>query len=163
VALTDYQPETSTIEFAKGGSFTVRGLSLDIISALVRKHLPDLDKLVALAIDAIPQDGGFGAGEAMYVAQRLTTEAPGLVSSIIAMASDSPSEEGAKAAAQLGIAKQIEAITEIGRLTFEEVGGVKKFSTWLIQIISTNLPRDVQSNLVKKAPQLFSTMLSDQT
>lgn len=129
MALADYQPERVTIEF-KGGSFSVKGLSLDDVTVLMRHYLDDLDEILAIyARDVDPQKTV--AATAQY-AVALVREAPALVAHVIALAAEEP--DRIEQARRLPIPVQVEALKEIGRLTFEEAGGAKKFFESLAEL-----------------------------
>lgn len=74
----------------------------------------------------LDQNGGASMTEQglLTTATSLASEAPGLVSNLIARSADDP--DWVDSAAKLPLMKQIEAVTIIARLTFDEVGGVKK-------------------------------------
>lgn len=122
MALADYQPERVDIQF-KGGPLSVRGLSLDDVSVLVKHHLTDLDQLLELYSKNV--DPQLAVMATAQYAVTLVREAPALVANFIALAADEP--EQADKARRLPIPVQVECIKEIGRLTFEEAGGAKKF------------------------------------
>lgn len=128
MSLADFKPETLTVSF-KGGSFDVRGLSIIDLSQLMRTHLNDLDALFDL-YEKEANNISFGNVAMAKYATRLISDAPGLVSHIIALSADEP--EMVNAAERLPMMAQLDAIQKIGKLTFEEVGGVKK----LIEMIS---------------------------
>jgi hypothetical protein len=122
MALADYQPERVDIPF-KGGSFQVKGLSLDDVSVLMKHHLTDMDELLELYSRNVSQDIAVAA-TAQY-AVTLVREAPALVANVLALAAEEP--DSVDNARRLPIPTQIEALKVIGRLTFEEAGGAKKF------------------------------------
>lgn len=118
--LVGYQQERRTIALSGGNSFTVRGLSLSDLSVLIREYYEDLSTLVDLfdGTKMTMQDWS-------PIVLPLVSQAPGLSASIIALASD----EGTAAIPsilQLPAPVQIKALTDIGDLTFTEVGGVGK-------------------------------------
>lgn len=118
--LVGYQQERRTIALSGGNSFTVRGLSLSDLSVLIREYYEDLSALVDLF------DGKkMTMQDWSPIVLPLVSQAPGLSASIIALASD----EGTAAIPsilQLPAPVQIKALTDIGDLTFTEVGGVGK-------------------------------------
>lgn len=123
--LPEYIPFTESITVrGKGGETVIelRGLNLIDITEVFKTHLPDLSQL-AMLLDA---NGGVNMTEQgmLNASSSLVTQAPGLVSNLIARAADDP--DWVNSAAKLPVMKQIEAVTTIARLTFEEVGGVKK-------------------------------------
>lgn len=125
MALVGYKPPVDTVEF-KGGSFQVKGLSLNDVSILVQANLQDMEVL----FDTF--DKGVGDGTNMdftTIASTLLSHAPRFVTNAIALACTEadPFEDKLAAAAALPMPVQIEAIKKVGSLTFEEAGGVKKF------------------------------------
>jgi hypothetical protein len=122
VALPEYKPATHVIQL-KGAPFYVRGLSLEDITYLVNNHLPDLEKISDLYEQ---HTQNVFTDEAMKkLMLRLLSELPAVASEIIACAADAPGE-GTKVR-KYPAPVQIESLFVIARLTFEEVGGVKKF------------------------------------
>jgi hypothetical protein len=122
MGLNNYQPERH--EFAlKGGSFSVRGLSLEDVSRLVNHHLPDIEAL----IDLIVGDRDLASLDQLQLQPlvvSLVGQAPGFVANLIALAADEP--DGAKSAARLPAPVQIDVVMKIGEMTFSDVGGVGK-------------------------------------
>ncbi len=132
MALSDYTPETLTVK-TKKVSFEVRGLSFTDLSSLVRAHYHDLEQL----FDLYAKDAGDGQLTNLAIARYATSlisEAPALVSHIIALAADEP--EMVNQASRLPLLAQTDALQKIGTLTFEEIGGVKKMLAQLSQLAS---------------------------
>lgn len=132
MALSDFKPETLTVS-TKKVSFEVRGLSFVDLSSIVRLHYHDLEALFEL----YAADSASGAVTNLAIARYATTlirEAPGLVSHIIALAADEP--EMVNNAARLPLLAQTDALQKIGKLTFEEIGGVKKMMAQISQLAS---------------------------
>lgn len=122
MGLADYQPPAETIEY-KGGSFDVRGIALDDLALLLKNHMADIDALIDIYEKEVREDVRVTA-IAQY-AMGLVKEAPGLVANAIALCSDAP--DSVDKARRLPLAVQVKALEAIGRLTFEEAGGPKKF------------------------------------
>lgn len=123
--LPEYIPFTETIKVrGKNGTqeIELRGLNLLDLTAIFKTHLPDLGNLAML----LDQNGGTNMTEQglLNMSTSLVQEAPGLVASLVARAAGDP--DWADSAARLPLMAQIEAVTTIARLTFDEVGGVKK-------------------------------------
>lgn len=135
MALVDYQPTRVTIDF-KDGSFQVRGLGLVDLGVLLKDHLDDLDALIALYEKDVREDVQ-AAATAQY-AVSLVREAPGLVANVIALASDEP--DSVDQARSLSMPLQVKALSEIGRLTFEESGGPKNFFESLKKLFGSMRP-----------------------
>jgi len=131
MALADYVVERKAVPF-KGGSFDVRGLSLDDVTVLMREHLSDLDQVFELYASSASQEAL--VGETARYAIKLVQEAPGLVSNVIALASDEPGS--AATARSLSIPVQVDALEKIFMLTFEEAGGAKKFFESLSRLLT---------------------------
>jgi hypothetical protein len=125
MSLVGYQPPTGTVPF-KGGSFQVKGLSLEDVSVLVQTNLENMEHLWGVL------DKGIGDGSGINVeriAGELVMHAPNFARTMIAIAATDEADFNEKlaAASRLTVAIQVEAVKLIGSLTFEEVGGVKKF------------------------------------
>lgn len=125
MSLVGYQPPTGTVQF-KGGSFDVKGLSLEDVSVLVQTNMANMEHLWALL------DNGIGDGSGINVeriAAEVVAHAPNFARTMIALAATDDADFEAKltGASRLTVAIQVEAVKMIGTLTFEEVGGVKKF------------------------------------
>ena len=125
VKLPEYIPFTETINI-RGQSGNValelRGLNLLDVTEVFKTHLPDLSNLATL----LDTNGGLNMTEKgmLQASSALVTQAPGLVANLICRSAGDPS--WVDSAAKLPMMVQIEAITTIARLTFDEVGGVKK-------------------------------------
>lgn len=130
MALADYSPERVAIGF-KGGSFQVRGLSLDDVSVLMKDHLADLDELLVLYSRNV--DPQMTVAATAQYAVTLVREAPSLVANVIALASDEP--DAIDNARRLPLPTQVDALKAIGQLTFEEAGGAKKFFESLKELV----------------------------
>ena len=117
--LAGYQPVTREVALGAGNSFSVRGLSLNDLAVLVREHFPDLDAIVDLVgnFDKITADQ-FGP-----LALSVVSQAPGFAANVIALAAG---EGDASDAERLPGPVQVKALLDIGELTFNEVGGIKK-------------------------------------
>jgi hypothetical protein len=131
MALADYQPQRQTIPF-KGGSFEVKGLSLDDVAVLMKHHLTDLDELFELYAKNVNPEMAV-AVTAQY-AVSLVREAPGLVAQIIALAAEEP--DMVPMARKLSMPIQVEALKTIATLTFDDAGGAKKFYESLIGLVA---------------------------
>lgn len=126
MALSDYVPERRPVVVNGKPLFAVEGLSFDTLAVLVKTHMPDFD-----AIFGTIQDGEIRGEDRLAhlqrVSQNIVLQAPGLAANIISVASGEPLDEKLVAAARrLPFPAQVEALMNIGELTFEEVGGIKK-------------------------------------
>lgn len=115
---------TCTIKVGKG-DFTVRGLSFEDVAALIHEHRADVDRVVELFKSSKDSDGALAA--------TLVRELPVLTAKAIARAADEPAMH--EKVRRLPVPTQLEAIQAIGRLTFEETGGVKKFAEQLVGLL----------------------------
>ena len=118
MALSDIAVPTEIISVGRH-SFSVRGLSFEDVTALINRHQIALEALI----------GMYGKATDADLLQFLIRESPTLAAQIIALASDEPDQE--KAVRRLPLPTQIDALTMVAKLTFEEAGGVKKFAEQL--------------------------------
>lgn len=109
----------------------VRGLAFVDVAALIQQHRNELDRLVGLFTAKVGEKPG-----TQDLIKVLLAEMPALAAAIIAHGCDEPQQ--ASKAARLPIAVQTEAILAIGRLTFEEAGGVKKFAEQLVALFGAS-------------------------
>ena len=121
MGLTNYKPVRHEIVLQDNEPLSIRGLSLEDISALVQHHLPDIEALFELfeRTGSLNDDEGF-----RNIVLAAVNEAPGFVANLIAMAADEP--DAAQNAQQLPGPVQVQALLMIGDLTFKDVGGIKK-------------------------------------
>lgn len=115
-----------------GGSFTVKGLSLNDVSLLIHHHLPDIEALFDLFTNAKDvTDTDFRP-----LAVSLVSQAPGFAANVIALAAGEP--DNAKAAETIPFPVQVDVLMKIGDLTFSEVGGVKKALESIVPLLASN-------------------------
>lgn len=132
MALSDFQPDTITIAVGSKTTFDVRGLSFIDLSSIMRTHFNDLENLFELYEKEAGQDIS-NISMARY-ATALIKDAPGLVAHLIALAADEP--EMVNKVHRLPLLSQVDALRAIGKLTFEEVGGVKKLIGMITDLAS---------------------------
>jgi hypothetical protein len=138
MALSDFTPESRPVVVNGKALFNVAGLSLDSLAVLVRTHMPDLEAIFDMVmVEGLP-DEGWGEHLAR-ISTGLASQAPGLVANIIVTAQvDEPvSEQLIGIARRLPFPVQVEALTNIGALTFDEAGGVKKAVESLLVMLSS--------------------------
>lgn len=136
--LAGYQPEQRVIPINASNSFTVRGLGLNDIAVLVREHFPDLHTL----FDLFNTVGDLEPERLRPLIISVVSQAPGFAANVIALAAG---EGDASDAERLPIPVQIQALMDIGQLTFTDVGGIKK-------------AMEVVAALLKKNPEIGETM-----
>lgn len=118
--LADFRPTKVEIEHNGKPLVSVRGLCLDDISILVRAHLITLNKIAEQAKAGV-QGGVFGVNDLFML--ELIAKAPDAMWDIIALASDEP--EYGDNARKMPASLQIKILTEVMRLTLEDIGGPK--------------------------------------
>jgi hypothetical protein len=125
MALTDFSPESVEVPVGKT-TVCVRGFTLEDLSLLLRLHLEDVSKIIQL-IQLAKGVAAEGADESVMTEAivRLIVDAPGVASNIIAIAADE--DRSADLALRLPLAVQIRLLSEIGRMTFEDMGGPGNF------------------------------------
>lgn len=125
----------------------LRGFSLNDITELVSKHQTELAALfgVFMADGALKVD----IGDVKEIGTELLKASPAVAGDIIAFAAGEP--EGGEAAQQLPFPIQIEALENIGKLTFDAQGGPKKVIEVVTRILRgvTGLLNEVGSTKIK--------------
>lgn len=131
MALSDITVPTETISVGTA-SFTVRGLCFDDVTRIIKTHQEAVEKVIDAYGNKVPDAA---------ILQMLISELPELTAKVIACAADEP--DAVQNARKLSMPKQVDALTAIARLTFDEVGGVKKFADQLASLfggLRSNLP-----------------------
>ena len=108
-------------------AFDVRGLSFHDLSALFSEMKDDLIELVGMYIEASEsgEDPLQGGDAGLVFLKEVITQLPDLAAKVVAIGADEP--DMSETVKQLPFPKQLEAVMEIGRLTFEDEDGLKKF------------------------------------
>jgi hypothetical protein len=128
VGLKHLKIAVETIE-SSAGDFTVRGLNLDDIVAIVNAYRPELTELFG----QIQSDGeNFSLADPTTLAESLGKAAPGSVAMIIAYGADEKDVDLVRA---IPFPAQLEALEKIGKLTFATEGGPKKVVEIIIRIL----------------------------
>lgn len=137
--LAGYQPEYRIIQIGTTNSFQVRGLGLNDVAVLVREHFPDLEALSDLFGNLDEMD----AQKMQPLVLSLVSNAPGFAANVIALAAG---EGDASDAEKLPFPIQVQALLDIGELTFNDVGGIKK----AMELIAALLKKTEVSNKITK-------------
>lgn len=139
MSLANFKPESRVVK-GKNYELTVRGLCLEDLSGLLRTHMADLEHV----FDLYEKQGADSLSTVALgkFVLALVKDAPGLVAHAIALACDEP--QFVENAAKLPFMAQVNALKDIGALTFEEVGGVKKFVENLSQLVDGLRPAESQ-------------------
>lgn len=136
MALSDFIPERRPVLVNGKPLFSVEGLSLDTLAVLVKTHLPDLEHVFDIIVKGERADETL-AEQLARVSIGLASQAPGLVANIIAVSSGEPvTDDLIRMARRLPFPVQVDALTSIGSMTFEEVGGVKKAAESLMTLLA---------------------------
>lgn len=137
MSLADFTVHRDQVAF-QGGTLSVRGLSLNDITFLVRDHLDELNTLFAMYEKEETRETA--AAQSVQFAIRIIKETPRLVAQLIVLASDSPQDQLAKAET-LPLPVQVEMMRKIIEMTFEEAGGAKKFLDSLVTMVTALRPK----------------------
>lgn len=136
MSLKAYKPETEAVKLGKSGAFNVRGMSTRDISKLLREHMEDIELMFGIYenMSAAGSDSAF----VDRVIGHLITEMPLLATKIIVIASDEGEfdEEALANVEKLPLPIQMDALLKVMKLTFEEVGGVKKFMQTVMTMLA---------------------------
>lgn len=133
MSLRGFKPLTETVALPDGETFSVRGLSLEDISILLRHHYEPIrvlfDRYVgAASAEAVTQTlGAEDVGPGLEdVFRDALSMAPGLLADAIALGADEP--DLADAARKLPVGVQIDAVEKVITLTLKAEGGVEKLT-----------------------------------
>ncbi|MEP2533551.1 hypothetical protein [Shimia sp.] len=140
MGLGAFTPKTEKVEIP-GGEFTVRGLSLEDFTVLLREHYQPakaiFDRYVTEGtIDALDQaangDSPLGLSRVHDVLLEAIEAAPALIGDAIARAADETDNPHLARLLPAGV--QIEAIQKIVTLTLEAEGGLEKLVETVIKL-----------------------------
>jgi hypothetical protein len=125
MGLRDLKHPTAQVE-TPGGSFVVRGLSLEDLTILMKDHTEEVGTLFNQFRDwSLTPD----TQEKVPVHQflvRIVSQTPALISRVIARAADEDDAEGIRSAAKLVPEDQSQALEKIGGLTFRSEAELEK-------------------------------------
>lgn len=122
MGLATYKPRTTEVSIGDENTVPVRGLSFNDVVQLFDKHSTEINK----ALDLMDENAGKedpATDEAMLT--HLMALFPDLVASIITAACDETGSESV--AKRLPFPTQLELVLATVEMTFQEVGGPKKF------------------------------------
>ena len=131
MGLSAFTPATETVAFP-GGEVAVRGLCLDDLTVLVRRHYDTVSGLfdryvrdgASSAVDAAIEQREIDAAQLRGLAFEVMDEAPEMIADVIALAAGEPgARENAKT---LPVGTQLDLIERVIRLTLEAEGGPEK-------------------------------------
>ena len=129
--LATYTPEYDQVHVGSQ-VMRVRGLTADDIGLMVRAHL-DTVETIFQAVKTTMDGPVAGDATARFILT-LAQDAPEMAAQVIAIAADEP-DQGANAR-KLPFPVQVDALQKIGRLTFEEAGGVEGFVNALAALLA---------------------------
>lgn len=154
MALSDYVPECRPVMVHGKPLFNVEGLSFDHLAVLVKTHMPDWEAIFELIERGEKPNESF-MDHLQRVSQNIVFQAPGLSANIIAVAAvgEPVTDELVATARRLPAPVQIEALMNIGALTFEEVGGIKKAAESLMSLLLHLRTKPLQGKTAKPTPE----------
>jgi hypothetical protein len=135
MSLANLSIETAVVKF-RGSEFTVRGLGLDTVAALMqdgnREELELAVKQLEALYKATKADDTAGITSGV---NKLVVQLPGLTAKVIAFAADEPGE--ADKVRKLPLPVQLDAILAIGRLTFDGEDSIRNFVSGLMTLMTS--------------------------
>jgi hypothetical protein len=129
MGLTSYRAPTTNIPLGKDNSFTVRGLGLDDFSVLIANHLSAITQATEAYELFQRSSGKIASMQGFFMI--LLKEYPGLMSEVISIAADEPDAKNIR----LPMAIQTSALSEIGRLTLTDAGGLGNLLAMLATLL----------------------------
>ena len=130
MTIADIDLATEEVKFPNGASFSVRGLSLEDVAAVVRIHGEAVQGFFLKYSgqrERLQQTGVAEAGLA------LLQGAPALAAYLIATAADEPELTAKVQKFPMGV--QMDALEKIAKLTFDAAGGPKKFFEAVVRLL----------------------------
>lgn len=133
--LSDYQPPKETVKFP-GGEFQVRGIALKDVAILFETNRHAVDEIYVTLAAREGQE--INEATVVEVVRNIVEVTPSLVAAVIALAADEYTKT--EIVGQLPVPVQIEALEAIGRLTFVDLAGAKKFVAGIVSILRNMIP-----------------------
>lgn len=137
MSLKDFTHTQTIIPLPGGHEFKVRGISLNDVALIFRWH-EDAVQEIYVKLQANANLGLNDPASVVDVIREIIQVTPGLVGSLIALAADEAGEVMTVNSLPLPI--QIEALTAIGQLTFQDLDGAKKFAASVIGLLNRIAP-----------------------
>lgn len=125
-----------------GGSFAVRGLSLDNFLTLFYRHGENLARPFDTVVEKVQKQEPLLADDVTLVALKLLSDAPQIVAEVIALASGSDASNMEEFLGDVGVARALEAAIQIDAL--EKIAA---------QTFTSDMPPGKIFALVQKAMQ----------
>lgn len=143
--ISEFKDTREEVEF-RGGSFSVRAISLPDVSALIEVHeyvVNNIVDKVRARKELFDQARAGENEEAMAevvssVITELIRESPILVANLIAICADEPDQMGN--VARMPVSVQLDAVSKIAKLTFTDLASVKKLAADVMAIVNGILP-----------------------
>lgn len=141
MALADYKAPKAEIACPGGVTFEVRALSLSDLSAIVRIHRDATEAIV----EQLGRHAEVGISVEVMVETVITmiAEAPPMMATVIAFASDEPDQIAQ--ARDLPLAVSVDALNRVGELTFTDIASLKKTIASVKQLISGAIPEEMRA------------------
>lgn len=134
MSLKDFEIYKEPVSY-RGGTVEVRGIAPVDVSAIMKTHLDEVNKLYSLYQNSDPVEQQKAIADSVSFALKVAHELPDLVAVLIVRACDEvESEEVIEHVKHLPFGLQVEILRKIIDLTFEESGGVKKFFDSLMMV-----------------------------
>lgn len=144
MSLAEFEPASEKVVIGKGKTLTVHGLTLPDLSLLVRAYYSHLGTLFDRYLQNSADDI-FGTSNLDQFLMSVVQDTPEIAALIIALAAKEP--DARDNAQMIPFPAQIAALVTIFKLTFEEVGGPKKFGETLQTLIVPLLPPDAAARI----------------
>lgn len=148
MGLRDITIPWETVEYG-GTDLTVRGVTFADLAVLSREHAPT----ITMVVTKLTEEGTNRLADLAEISKAVrvfSQEAPELIGSVIALASDDYSPETVDIACDLPFNVQLELVEAIFRLTFRAEGDVEKLIGSLTRVI------EATSGALKAANDSFS-------
>jgi hypothetical protein len=139
MSLANYKRKTRAYSVG-GQTLNIGGLSVSVISELVAKHLTQVDELMERFAGENQNVFAPNAGDKLILS--LVKDAPQITSFLIANACGEPEAE--EQASQIPFSAQVEMLTIVGEMTFEDAGGPKKLFETLRRLRGPTTPAKVK-------------------
>jgi hypothetical protein len=154
MSLASLQLRTATVRYGDT-DITLHGLSANAIAGIILAHGDNLEQIFDIAENAgVKSATDLADVNLLEIAQGLMSQLPGFIASVIAYAAHEPEE--ASKVIHLDARTQMECLSRIAKLTFEDEAGFREFLgnvTAALRSAKRVVPQSALQNLAGNASQ----------
>lgn len=159
MAKIKYEAPTKQIPLPRGESMTVRGLGFEDISLLIADHVEEITEIVELWQSS--KTDIFSQANLQTFVLTLVRHSPTLVAEVISRGADATDE--IETVRKLPFAIQIAAMSEIGNMTMEDLGGLGNLAAVAATVVKGLTDKGESADPTPPAKPLVDSSMESET